>query len=157
MTDGSQIIRLFDKASESLKWPHFTFHLDDGCKIKFKRLSNKTRYPGSIIITNGKSFGHPDQRILGYIHLNGSVILNEMPDQLEIQIWLIITDPVEKIAINGMRYNHCCFCGIELTDRRSVEHGYGPICAEKWGLPWDNVALTVEDENALLKSIRQKD
>lgn len=39
----------------------------------------------------------------------------------------------------GWTTHHCCFCGIELTDEganRSVEVGYGPVCAENNGLPW---------------------
>lgn len=36
----------------------------------------------------------------------------------------------------GELYHHCVFCGLKLTDRRSEDAGYGPICAEKYGLPW---------------------
>ena len=39
----------------------------------------------------------------------------------------------------GWATHHCCFCGIELTDEgegRSVEVGYGPVCANNNGLPW---------------------
>lgn len=30
----------------------------------------------------------------------------------------------------------CSFCGLELSDLRSVAVGYGPICAVHYGLPW---------------------
>lgn len=30
----------------------------------------------------------------------------------------------------------CIFCGLDLTDDRSTDAGYGPVCAEKNGLPW---------------------
>jgi hypothetical protein len=39
----------------------------------------------------------------------------------------------------GLATHHCMFCGIELTDERegrSVEVGYGPVCARNNGLPW---------------------
>lgn len=45
----------------------------------------------------------------------------------------------DEAAALGHATHHCCFCGIELTDEgngRSVEVGYGPICAGKNGLPW---------------------
>lgn len=29
----------------------------------------------------------------------------------------------------------CSFCGLALTDEGSVEVGYGPVCAKRWGLP----------------------
>lgn len=35
--------------------------------------------------------------------------------------------------------HHCCFCGIPLTDdgdNRSVKVGYGPVCAQRYALPW---------------------
>lgn len=45
----------------------------------------------------------------------------------------------DEAAGLGWTTHHCCFCGIELTDEgenRSVEVGYGPVCAENNGLPW---------------------
>ena len=29
----------------------------------------------------------------------------------------------------------CSFCGLQLTDEGSIEVGYGPICAARYGLP----------------------
>jgi len=45
----------------------------------------------------------------------------------------------EEAAALGHVTHHCCFCGIELSDEgegRSVEVGYGPVCASNRGLPW---------------------
>lgn len=36
----------------------------------------------------------------------------------------------------GDLYHHCIFCGLELTDDRSITAGYGPTCADNRGLPW---------------------
>lgn len=52
-----------------------------------------------------------------------------------------ITGPVtaEQAAAWGHDHDRCVFCGRDLTDDgagRSVEVGYGPVCAEKHGLPW---------------------
>jgi len=152
MTNGSKIIQLFDKASESLKWPHFHYKTEHHI-IKFTRAGGQAKYPGTVNILNkaGDSF-------YGRIHRDGRLDLRStFSSEIDQAIQLVLEKGIETLALNGLKYNRCCFCGIELTDRRSVEHGYGPICAEKWGLPWDNVALTVEDENALLRSIRQKD
>lgn len=52
-------------------------------------------------------------------------------------------DPIKAAKISGKQTGSCCFCGRELTDARSVTHSYGPICAEHWGLPWDD--LTKEE------------
>jgi len=34
----------------------------------------------------------------------------------------------------------CCFCGRELDTAESISVGYGPVCADKHGLPWGEVA-----------------
>ena len=33
-------------------------------------------------------------------------------------------------------HHTCCFCRLPLSDDRSEKAGYGPRCAEKYGLPW---------------------
>ena len=42
----------------------------------------------------------------------------------------------EEAAEFGHTTGHCVFCCRELTDGRSTEVGYGPVCADKNGLPW---------------------
>ena len=36
----------------------------------------------------------------------------------------------------GDLYGQCVFCGLKLTDERSITAGYGPKCAENRSLPW---------------------
>ena len=48
-------------------------------------------------------------------------------------------DPVALAEIakaHAEDHHACMFCGLELTDDPSVAAGYGPVCAEKYGLPW---------------------
>lgn len=42
----------------------------------------------------------------------------------------------EDAAAFGQLYGTCIFCWKDLTDERSIEVGYGPVCAENRGLPW---------------------
>lgn len=37
------------------------------------------------------------------------------------------------------RYGICLFCQRMLEDARSVYHNYGPVCAERYGLPWGDL------------------
>jgi hypothetical protein len=46
-------------------------------------------------------------------------------------------NPAEAAKVYGQKTGNCCFCALELTDKRSVTAGYGPICAAKYGLPWE--------------------
>ena len=34
--------------------------------------------------------------------------------------------------------HRCIYCSIALTDQRSIDAGYGPVCADNYGLPWGN-------------------
>jgi hypothetical protein len=42
----------------------------------------------------------------------------------------------EQAAAFGRLTGQCVFCARELTDQRSIDVGYGPVCAGKNGLPW---------------------
>jgi len=50
-------------------------------------------------------------------------------------------NPAGIAAEYGRLTGECCFCGLTLTDARSVTVGYGPICANKFGLPWGGVTV----------------
>lgn len=48
-------------------------------------------------------------------------------------------DPLQAAVNYGRVTGSCSFCSHLLTDQRSVSVGYGPICAERNGLPWGDV------------------
>jgi hypothetical protein len=45
-------------------------------------------------------------------------------------------DPANYAAEYGKRTGACCFCATRITTDESLEVGYGPICAARYGLPW---------------------
>ena len=45
-------------------------------------------------------------------------------------------NPTDTVAKYGKLSNRCCFCSKNLTDPKSVDAGYGKICAGNYGLPW---------------------
>lgn len=47
-------------------------------------------------------------------------------------------DPISACDTHGKTSGMCCFCSSPLTDKRSTAVGYGPICAQRFGLPWGN-------------------
>ena len=55
-------------------------------------------------------------------------------------------DIIDTLAERGLAYvieqgrvtGICGFCGRYLEDPESVQYGYGPVCATKWGLPHKN-------------------
>ena len=50
-------------------------------------------------------------------------------------------DPAKVGSEYGRESGCCCFCGLRLTDGRSLAKGYGPVCAEHWELPWGDEAV----------------
>lgn len=45
-------------------------------------------------------------------------------------------DPVATAVLSARFTGSCSFCSRKLDDVRSIEVGYGPTCAEKYGMPW---------------------
>lgn len=61
----------------------------------------------------------------------------------------LIDDPVGTAARFGKETKCCSFCGIGLTDPRSQLVGYGPICADNYGLPWGDRPAKVVSEKTV--------
>lgn len=52
---------------------------------------------------------------------------------------------LETMARQGRETGICQFCGRKLVSELSVELGYGPVCADRWGLPYgDNSGVPNE-------------
>jgi hypothetical protein len=83
------------------------------------------------------------------IEIDGSLTLNEKtlrPVGLEEELRKFAADPAGYAGSYGRASNNCCFCGTAITSDDSLSVGYGPICAERWGLPWGVQPLPVQDE-----------
>lgn len=129
----TEIQRLFAVATENgMKRPAIVFN------------HNGQRYRLSKAPNNGRNAGHlyvKAPEYLGKIAPNGS--FSWSPDLAPDEVIRTLTalrafakDPV-GIAKDYARETGCCsFCAQTLTDKRSVAAGYGPICADHYGLPW---------------------
>ena len=88
--------------------------------------------PGSIAIKIEDVF-------IGCVRPTGEMS-GRLPSYTELQDYLLSVsvskeELVKQAVIYGKFTNSCSFCGLELTHDYSVMVGYGPICADKWGLP----------------------
>lgn len=136
--DGTKLRDLFVKASSNLKFPSIKIQLpeDPQIHIHFYRAGALSKTPGWILITNGKQWPH--RALLGSINIGGEGELRKtLRPEVKVAILKIANDPINQAKVSGIRFSHCCFCGLELTNSISLYHGYGPICAGKWGLPWE--------------------
>lgn len=134
----SGIVGLFDTAAKHLKYPKLAFAAEvAGGKVVLSRAGQRSQHPGAINVTNGAGFNHPSNKWFGRISRDGSWAPSSVCEaRVTGLLKEIDADPAAAARINGREFGACCFCRQELTDKRSLDVGYGPICAGNWNLPW---------------------
>lgn len=119
-----EIFTLFNRAAETLRYPAIHLTSKDGRKIRVYRATK-----GYIAIkVDGEYVGK-------LVSADAQIILYSAKELLP-EIDALLSNPISESALHGKEYGRCCFCNRELDNEGSIFHGYGPICAEKWGLPW---------------------
>lgn len=129
----AQLFTLFNRAAETLRYPAINLTSKDGHKIRIYRATK-----GYIAIkVDGEYVGK-------LVSADAQIILysaKELMDELD----TVLSNPIAESALRGKEYGRCCFCNRELDNEGSIQHGYGPICAEKWGLPWSDKRNWLDD------------
>ena len=127
-----EVIALFDKAAEGIKYPKLRFDLD-GHKVIVKRAGDRSKTPGALFLDDGADFRDKDRKYYGKIDRDGVftpgracfeelvALLSEMND-----------DGAETIAEYGRNSGNCMVCEAALTVDESVERGMGPVCFKRW-------------------------
>lgn len=133
MTDRyAEIFTLFNRAAETLRYPAINLTSKDGHKIRVYRATK-----GYIAIkVDGEYVGK-------LVSADAQIILYSAKELLP-EIDTLLSNPISESSLHGKEYGRCCFCNRELDNEGSIFHGYGPICADKWGLPWSPV-MTASD------------
>lgn len=143
------IFSLFTMALQSgLRRPAITINRPEGAEIGRIKITFTTmgQNGGTLSISDGGPYGA--NKWYGRIKADGSFVRGQRctPQVLE-YLTRLAADPGGVIGAAGRRTSSCCFCSRPLTDDRdgfSVQVGYGPICAQRWGLPHGSAALTAE-------------
>lgn len=134
--DFAGLTAVLTKARESgKKFPKIALRTADGLPVVLSLAGDKSKAPGSVQVTDGGKFG--DNVWYGRVEPSGAWVggRDASPDVLEL-LRRFAADPQGVAAAYGRETGECCFCQAELTDERSVLQGYGPVCAERHGLPW---------------------
>ena len=133
-----RIRAMMDKAAKALKFPKV--HLEaEGQPVRLAVAGERSKAPGTIHITDGGQFGQ--NTYFGRITVEGGLIAAQaMTPQVLLALRQLDRDPEARATAHGHATGCCCFCNRELTDSRSVAVGYGPTCAENWGLAWGEEA-----------------
>lgn len=148
VSDLSAIVELFNNAAKHGKRKKLPkIHFAD---FVLYQAGSRSRYAGAVYIA---APGY-DAGWYARIETSGSLTLNESilrPSGLEDELQKFAANPVEYAARYGRESGNCCFCNIKITDPRSLNVGYGPVCAENYGLPWGEKA-PLECQNQTLES-----
>ena len=119
------------------KWaPKIKFDkTDDHPAVQFKLAGPASKTPGAIFVTDGGSY--QQSTYYGKIGADGVFYpANGCPQAVTDFVVLFAKDPINQGAVYGQKYGRCCFCAKTLTDPKSTSVGYGPVCADNFGLPW---------------------
>lgn len=142
------IVNAMLMANSKIAHPKIRLELTNGQLIVLKLATSTSRFPGSINIDDGKPFN--SNKWFGRILKTGELQLSAIGETIEQPLKELLAafnkNPETVAKIYGQKYNHCCFCGLTLKNADSVAAGYGPICAENYGLPWHGMAKVKRDE-----------
>lgn len=142
VADLTKVFEWFETANKSkLKYPQITFMLDDNKALRLKQ-SKGGKHPGSIVLTDDKPFGQNE--FYGWLLENGewvkSALGDERSDYISPVIEELAGDPIAYVKEYGVKTGCCCFCNAKLESDNSLALGYGPVCAKRWGLPWNTAS-----------------
>lgn len=140
----SKIIDLFNMSAKKLKNPKIRFYDEETEQCFFLVLPKNTRYRGEYLAIYTQRYSE----YIGKMTYDGEFIpfrgsKEKTRDIVEANLKELAQFPIEKVRAYGHKFNHCCFCGKELSDAESVKMGYGPICAKHFGLPHDYAGLQI--------------
>lgn len=113
-----------------LKFPKARFLAPTGAELRLSIAGATSKAPGSINVVVANEW-------LGRVEPTGVVAGRQLLADAALLDTLraIEADPAAAAKAYGALMCRCSFCGLTLTDEGSVEVGYGPVCADKWGLP----------------------
>ncbi len=126
------IKRMLSKAGEHVKSPSIRLNAE-GIELKVSIAGARSRYTGDVMVASPK-FG---DGWYGRIAQDGKFYPGrDSTPAVRAALSRLAESPEEVAAEFGKITGRCCFCNRSLTDDRSVSVGYGPVCAERFGLSW---------------------
>ena len=134
--DFKGLTALFTRASRKLKNPAIVIGMA-GHEIRLQVAGYRSRAPGTVNVTTNASFENRTWfgRILETGEFEASP-RDRTPEGLIEGLQRFAADPAGVAAEHGKLTGRCCFCNLGLKDERSTSVGYGPTCAENYGLPY---------------------
>lgn len=123
--------------SKGLKRPKIRLSTGE-VSLRLSRAPDHGNNPGCIYVVDPTQVSQDGQPLyLGMIRPQGEFQPRREASPAHIDLLQAFgRDPAGVAAASGKLTGGCSFCAKGLTDERSLEVGYGPICATKYELPW---------------------
>lgn len=99
----------------------------------FKFAGEEGRNAGGIYVTRKEG---EESVYLGKVLGGRFLKVGDCTEEEASRIVAVAANPDEAARAYGMRTGCCSICGRELTAEESIDSFVGPICAERFGLPW---------------------
>lgn len=127
---GFQAIRdILNQAATKVKWPAIRLMTQKGQRFKVYPRQNRKDV---CCVKVGDYNGDVSGEVLDTSYLR---FLPDLTDVLNC-LHEFAAHPKEMALLYSKKTSTCCFCGLGLENPASIMVGYGPICAENYGLPW---------------------
>lgn len=141
--DFKGVVDLLMIAKQKLKYPKIKLTTGSGLPVQLSVAGPNAKHPGTINVTDGGSYG--SNLWYGRVHADGTWEKpHKLPtwiDAVAVLLKKLAHDPAGVATAYGKFTGHCCFCNRPLTDEKSTTVGYGPVCAESYGLPWGTTTV----------------
>lgn len=139
--DLSGIIAMFDKARQHLKFPAIVMSVPKAGELtmRINVAGLQAKHPGTLNVADGKKPDFPGDRRtwFGRVMKDGNYVPSkDAHEAIAERLVEFAKDPLRVAAEHGRLTGRCCFCNRHLQDERSTAVGYGPTCAEHYGLAW---------------------
>lgn len=128
------VLNLFNTAKAHLKFPKVTL-LVESTKVTLSLNGPKSKKPGFVSISGeGK---YPYRAFYGSVSPEGVFTPSKTLPGLTELLTELSANPTRVAKDHGKLTGNCCFCNKVLglgEDKRSVLVGFGPVCADHYGL-----------------------
>ena len=127
------IVEMLNYAKETIKSPSIQIVTDDAT-YSLTIAGEQSQLPGTINVVS-KSVWY------GRIFLDGKFqpskkIPEPVIEQLMNALQAFNNNPERMAHAYGRRTGRCCFCNLPLSNEKSIDVGYGPVCARNYRLKY---------------------
>lgn len=129
------IIDLMLVARQWIKHPKIKLTTETGGMVALALMGDASKYPGSIAVTDGLPFSK--SKFYGWITPEGEWTSHSQASAAVSEVVVnLAKDPTAAAVEHGHSTGKCCFCNRVIKDAEAKAVGYGPMCADAYGLPF---------------------